>query len=89
MAALLVGAAVTLGSAALKGSGGGSPAGMQSMPFTSAFDDSGWTVNIGSGSASATATKTTANSPAAAMLMSNPLLIVAICFAIYYATKHK
>lgn len=47
------------------------------LAFASAFDSSGWTVNIGGGSASATAIK---NDPVAGLgaMLGNPLVLLAI-----------
>ncbi len=54
--------------------------------YSSMFDSSGWTVNVGSGSASATSSR--AVGPDLGALLSNPLVLLAVgALAIMYFNK--
>jgi len=57
--------------------------------FTSAFDNSGWNVNVGAGASQSTQTDRSSSALGLGSLLNNPVLLIALCAAAYYVLKRK
>lgn len=55
--------------------------------FTSAFDSSGWNVNVGQGASQSSTADRSSSVLGTSQLLRNPLVLVALCLALYYVTK--
>lgn len=56
---------------------------------SSVFDSSGWAVNVGTGASQSTQSDRSSAILGTSQLLRNPLVLVALCLAVYYVTRKK